>query len=191
MRRALIAKALVCVLSCIATAQVAILQIKVVQGEGGVHRGGSRVSKPLTVQVTDQTGAPVEGATITFHLPGEDGPGGQFGNGLPTDVVTTDATGRASVGSIRFNNIAGPMEIRITAVKDQARAGMVSLQYIADAGARPTQAVKYGRKKWIIAALAVVGAATGLALASGGNGDNQTPPPTVSIGAPTITIGRP
>jgi hypothetical protein len=191
MRRALIAQALLGVLSCIATAQVAILQIKVIQGEGGVHRAGSRVSKPVTVQVTDQTGAPDEGATVTFHLPGEEGPGGVFGNGLRTDVVTTDATGRAGVGSIRLNNVAGPMEIRIVAVKDQTRAGMISLQYIADAGARPAQTVKSDRKKWIIAALAVVGAATGLALASGGNGDNQTSPPTVSIGAPTITIGRP
>jgi hypothetical protein len=194
MRRALIAAALVCVLPCIATAQIAILQLKVIQGEGGVQRAGSRVARPLTVQVTDQTGKPVPDATVTFHLPNEEGPGGVFGNGLRTDVATTDAAGHATVGSIRLNAIAGPLEIRIIAVKGQVRAGMISLQYIAEAGSRSARtSSRLGRKKWILAALAVAGAAAALAIVSGGEGDSQPQPPVpgVRVGAPTITIGRP
>src|SRR6266436_3381150 len=44
--------ALVVALSCPATAQVAILQILVVEGEGAVHGPGARSTRPMTVEVT-------------------------------------------------------------------------------------------------------------------------------------------
>ena len=122
--------ALVLALPCMAMAQIAVLQIKVLEGEAAVHPAGARIPHPLTVEVTDETGRPVAGAAVSFQLPPE-GPSGLFSNGLRTDLVLTDASGRASIHSVQLNRTGGQFRIRITAVKEQARAGAVSTQYIA------------------------------------------------------------
>jgi hypothetical protein len=127
--KALFARALVLALPGVAMAQIAVLQIKVLEGEAAVHPAGARIAHPLTVEVTDETGRPVTGAAVSFQLPSE-GPGGLFSNGLRTDLVLTDASGRASIHSVQLNRTGGQFRIRITAVKEQARAGAVSLQYI-------------------------------------------------------------
>ncbi len=112
-------------------AQVAVLQIKVLEGEGAVHPAGARIAHPLTVEVTDETGRPVAGAAVSFQLP-PDGPSGLFSNGLRTDLILTDAAGRASIHSVQLNRTGGQFRIRITAVKEQARAGAVSTQFIGE-----------------------------------------------------------
>src|ERR1041384_1214450 len=114
-------------------AQVAILHITVVEGDGAVHVPGSRSSRPLTVEITDEIGKPVADAAVTFHLP-DDGPGGAFPSGLRTAVVTTDLRGRATLRGFQVNRNPGRFQIRIFASKEQARAGTVSFQYIAEAG---------------------------------------------------------
>jgi hypothetical protein len=139
------ARALVlALLPSVAIAQIAVLQIKVVDGEGSVHLPGAHVTHPLTVEVTDETGHPVAGAAVSFQLP-PDGPGGLFPNGLRTDLVLTDASGRAAIHAVQLNRSGGPFRIRITAVKEQARAGVISTQYIAEshagAPASPAKAV--------------------------------------------------
>ena len=118
-------------LPCVAMAQIAVLQIKVLEGEGAVHPPGARIARPSTVEVTDETGQPVAGAAVSFQLPPE-GPSGLFSNGLRTDLVLTDAAGRASIHSVQLNRTGGQFRIRITAVKEQARAGAVSTQYIGE-----------------------------------------------------------
>jgi len=133
MIRALIRGALVLALPCLATAQIAGLQIKVLEGEAAVHPPGARVTHPLTVEVTDETGRPVSGAAVSFQLP-PDGPSGVFSNGLRTDLIVTDASGRASLRSVQLNRTGGQLRVRITAVKEQARAGTVSVLYIGDGG---------------------------------------------------------
>jgi hypothetical protein len=192
------AAALVVALVCKATAQVAILQIQVIEGEGGVHAPGARVARPLSVAVTDETGRPVPGAAVSFHLP-EDGPGGTFPNGLRTDVTSTDELGRATLRSIQLNRISGRFQIRVIASKEQARAGTVSFQYIAESGSGAAKArtassgASHGRTKWIAIAVLVGGAAAGV-MAS--RSTSSAPPgtaaaPTLTIGAPGITVGKP
>jgi hypothetical protein len=194
-----------------ATAQVAILQIRVVEGEGAVHTPGSRSTRPLTVEVTDETGKPVEGAAVSFHLP-EEGPGGVFANGMRTDVAVTDSHGHASVHGMQLNRAPGPFQIRIVASKEQARAGMVSSQYIAEPGngAGPgghpaTAGGSHGYRKWILVALLAGGGAAAGILVAGKSGGAPAPaapaapsaPPapaptvTLTIGAPAITVGQP
>jgi hypothetical protein len=128
---AFLARALVATFPCVAMAQVAVLQIKVLEGEGAVHPAGARIAHPLTVEVTDETGRPVAGAAVSFQLP-PDGPSGLFSNGLRTDLILTDAAGRASIHSVQLNRTGGQFRIRITAVKEQARAGAVSTQFIGE-----------------------------------------------------------
>jgi hypothetical protein len=189
-----------------AAAQVAILQIQVVEGEGAVHPPGARSNRSITVEITDETGKPVPGAAVSFHLP-EDGPGGTFVNGLRTDIAVTDARGRAAVRAFQANRLPGRFQIRIVASKEQARAGTVSFQYIGELGGGSTVAPRsptpttttttpHSNRKWYaIAAGVAIGAAAG-ALASRGSSTPAVtpptpPPPAPTIGVPTISVGKP
>ena len=184
-----------------ALAQVAILQIRVVEGEGAVHQPGTRSTRPITVEITEETGKPVPGAAVSFHLP-ENGPGGAFVNGLRTEVVITDAHGRASLHGLLANRTPGRFQIRILASKEQARAGTVSFQYVAEprGGVAAASAAPPSRLKWLALAAAVAGGAAAGFLASGRAAAIPsaatplavpTPPVSLSIGNPTITVGKP
>ncbi len=129
--KARLAGALVLALPCVAIAQIAVLQIKIVEGEGAVHPPGARLNRPLTVEVRDDAGKPVAGAAVSFQLPAN-GPGGLFGNGLRTDLILTDNAGKASVHTMQLNRMGGQFRIRITAVKEAARAGAICTQYIGE-----------------------------------------------------------
>ena len=186
--------ALALALSGPAAAQVAILQIQVIEGEGAVHLPGSHSAHPLTVQVTDETGKPVEGAAVSFHLP-EDGPGGAFTNGLRTDVATTDARGRASARGIQFNRTGGRFQVRIFASKEQARAGMASFQYVAETSGGEAKAGLHSRRKWIavVAGVAAGGVLGGVLAGRSGAAAAVPPstPPALTVGTPTISVGKP
>jgi hypothetical protein len=186
-----------------ALAQVAILQIRVIEGEGAVHLPGVRNPRPITVEITEETGKPVAGAAVSFHLP-EQGPGGSFVNGLRTEVVVTDARGRASLHGLTANRVPGRFQIRILASKEQARAGTVSFQYVAEpkGGVALIAASPARHRKWILLGAAIAGGAVAsLAVARGGGpgqgAASQTPsapitvPLTLTIGTPTITVGKP
>lgn len=187
---AFLARALVLALPCTVLAQIAVLQIKVLEGEGAVHTAGSRAMRPLTVAVSDETGRPVPGASVSFLLPDE-GPGGMFESGLRTELAITDTNGRASVRNLRLNRTPGPFEIRISVVKEQVRAGMVSFQYISDVkGGAPARATSRLRRKWLILLLAAAGGGIAAGTLGGSDGSAAAGPP-LSVGTPTITVGKP
>jgi len=181
-------------LASLSPAQIGVLRIQIVEGEGTVHPPGARSLRPLTVEIADESGKPVENAAVSFHVP-EEGPGGTFANGLRTVVVTTDARGRAGVRGMLINRTPGRFQIRIIASREQARAGAVSFQFVG-VGA---QARKGGRGKWIgLAALLGGGAAAGVLAAGRSKGAPSaaapvppTAPAAVSIGTPTVTVGKP
>jgi hypothetical protein len=100
---------------------------------------------------------------------------------------------------MQWNKIEGSFEIRITAVKGQARAGTVCPVYLskatAEASAPPPKVS--GSRKWLWITAAVAGGAGVAVIASvlGGKaaGSSAQSGPTVtptSIGAPSITIGH-
>jgi len=181
----------------------AILQIRVVEGESAVYAAGSRATRGITVQVTDETGRPVEGAAVSFRLP-ESGPGGSFSGGLTSDIVMTGPDGRATVFGMRWNAEPGPVEIRITAAKDKARAGTVTSVYLSDkltattagaasAGGTGRFTASHSHKKWLIVGAGIAGIAlAGVALgarspASASTAANVAAPP--QVGTPAISIG--
>ena len=163
-----------------------------------MHAPGARSTRPLTVEITDETGRPVAGAAVSFHLPDE-GPGGVFANGLRTDVATTDDRGRAVLRGWQLNRMPGRFQIRITASKEQATAGTVSFQYITEPAGGAAKAVaatpgtSHSHAKWlVIVGLVAGGAAAGVVVAR----PHGTTPATASssiivIGAPSITVGKP
>jgi hypothetical protein len=176
-----------------------IVQLKVVEGDGAVYRTGGRAAHGLTVLVTDESGKPVEHAAVSFRLP-EGGSGGVFSSGLRTEVVTTGPDGRATVAGMQWNRTSGPVQIRITAIKDQARAGIISTQYLSDDAVAPKAggegsftAPHKGRTMWILVAVAAVagGAAAGFMLTHSRTPSTTTAPAGVSIGNPSIIVGHP
>jgi len=180
----------------------------VIEGEGAVNAAGARNARPLSVQVTDETGKPVEAASVSFHLP-EEGPGGTFGNGLRTDVTGTDNAGRANLHTMLLNRTPGRFAIRIVASKEQARAGIMSFQYIAEpkTGAGPAGPAKsgaswtHGPLKWVVLGALAAGAGTAGVLLAGRSGSAVVPAPaptstqpapaTITIGSPSLSVGKP
>jgi len=188
--------------------EAAILQIRVLEGDGAIHALGSRSGRPLSVQIADETGKPVSGAAVSFRLP-DDGPGGVFASGMKTEVVVTGADGRAAVWGIQWNRTAGSFQVRVTTVKGQSRAGVVIPHYLSDAvtekpsAGMPIAAGGHSRGKWFYALLLVTagvaagGAAMGLSryskpAAQPAAAAAALTAPATQVGAPsTIVIGKP
>ena len=183
------------------------LQLQVLEGDGATYRIGTRSASGITVLVTGEAGQPVDKATVTFHLP-DQGPSGAFNSGQRNETVTTGPDGRATVWGMQWNKTAGPVEIRITAVKDQARAGIFATEYLNDAVPFQKNAVEpsapeaggtgvftashSGHGKWILIGVLVGGAAAaGFALShsKGSSTTSTAMTPGISIGAPNIVIG--
>ena len=176
-----------------------IVQLRVVEGEGVTYRTGTRATRGVTVLVTDEGGLPLDMASVSFRLP-DQGASGTFNSGLRTEVVVTGPDGRASVWGMQWNKTPGTVEIHITAVKEQARTGIVSTQYLSDtvalkAGGEGVFTASHGGgHKWLwiagIAGLAAGGAAFAL-LRSKGAPSPTTATTGLTVGAPSITVGQP
>lgn len=195
-------------------AETVLIQMRVLEGEGAVNIAGAKASRPITVQITDETGKPVSGAGVTFRLP-EEGPTGFFDTGLKSEIQITSSDGRASAWGIVWGNEAGPVKVRVTATKDVARAGLIVSQFVTAPAATATAAVgvvaakpvvhnepvvapKKKPNRWWVVGLAGGGAlAAGILAGRGGaaaaNSSNPAAPPipNISIGQPTITVGKP
>src|SRR5205807_2237897 len=125
-----------------------------------------------------------------------------------TDLALTDGAGRATIHALLLNRTEGQFRVRITAVKEQSRAGIVAFQTIGAgkvaAGAAPQPAasakprspgltpttVKMSHgvsKKWIILGALAAGGGAAAVGASRARSSKSVPSSTVSIGTPTIT----
>jgi hypothetical protein len=143
------------------------------------------------VKVTDASGEPVAGASVSFLLPAS-GPGGVFGESGLSVTVQTDARGMAQALGMRPNGVAGEFRIRVTA---SWHAETVSAT-VTQTNTEPV--VNSGRtKKVVILALIGGAAAAGIAVAAGGkSGSASSPstgtnPATATIAAGTPSIGPP
>jgi hypothetical protein len=176
-----------------------IVQLQVVEGEGATYQPGTRATRGITVLVTDEAGQPVNMAAVSFRLP-DQGATGTFSSGLRTEVVTTGPDGRASVWGMKWNNTPGTIQVRITAVKDQARAGIISTQYITEhaaltAGGQGEFKASHGGHKWIWFALAAAAGGAGafvlLHSRSGSSSTANSADNGISIGAPSVMVSQP
>jgi hypothetical protein len=180
----------------LADAQPAALHVTLIEGEGAVYPAGSRATHGVTVKVTDETGRPVEGATVSFSLP-SDGPGGVFASGARTEVATTHADGEAAAWGMQWNRTPGPFGILITAAKGPARGGVTCSQSLAVAAAPDPRQSRAGPggHKWLWITLAVVAGAAGAGVAAVAGGKTSAAASgsstAIQIGAPTISLGRP
>jgi len=197
-----------------------MLQLQIVEGDGLSYRTGTRATRGLTVLVTDEAGQPVSLAAVTFRLP-DQGASGAFSSGSRTEVVPTGLDGRASVWGMRWNNTPGTVEIRISAAKEQLRAGIVSTQTLTQtlnqtptstmattatptvanspaptAGGQGTFRASHhsGKWLWLFAAAAGAGAAAAFAMQHTQPASSNSTSSSVvgiTIGAPNVIIGHP
>lgn len=183
-----------------------LLRIRVVEGDGAIHTAGARSSQPIVIFVADESGRPVPGASVSLRLP-DDGPSGVFTSGMRTEVALTGPDGRVALHGIQWARATGAVQLRIAASKGEARAGIVSTQFVTDrssraasptapAGAPPPRADSPSRSKWVFLAALIGGAAAGGVAAAVRSGSSPAAPPavsqpSVSIGNPSISIGQP
>lgn len=126
----------------------AALQLRLLQSDP-VVAVNSRSAQGYLVEATDANGAPVPEAAIALRLP-ESGPSGTFADGSHSAVVYTDAAGRAHLTGILWGGIAGTAELRITAAKGSAHAGLLleqTLNAAASSGSVPAPAVQAAPEK--------------------------------------------
>lgn len=82
-------------------------------------------SLPLSVRVTDGSGNPVGGVSVTFTAPAT-GPSGTFPGGTLSRIVQTDTGGIARADSFRANTVAGSYDVNAT-VQGLAGTGTFTL----------------------------------------------------------------
>lgn len=194
-----IALALASWLPLAAQSDPAALKITVVEGEGAAYALGGRATRGVTVEVDDNGGTPVVGATVTFRLPAS-GASGEFIGGSRSESVATGADGHASVWGVQWNRTAGPVEITIAAVKGELRAATVAHVTLSNTVSQPrisASGAGGGHKLLWILLLGLAGGGAGAAvLGLAGKSSNSSAAATAAvnapqIGTPVVTIGHP
>lgn len=161
------------------------LVLNVIEGEGAINNARTHTGHDPLVEVRDQSGAPIPGATVTFQLPGS-GPGGMFAGSQNSLVTQTDEHGQAAGRGFRPNSVSGPFEIRVTAsYKSETASAAITQTNAAPAEAKST------KKYWIIALVAGAGAGGAFAATHGNKTSSTTTttqpgivPGSPSFGAP-------
>jgi hypothetical protein len=178
--------------TCFAADPAIAIQIRMLSGDG------------VTVEVTDDQGLPVPGAAVTFQVPDK-------GAAI---TEQTHADGRATVDPAKLNHAAGTFDVKITAVKDHARAGLIARQTFTE---NPAQKIDLPKSepvmpvtaaggdgdfkashsfhwKWIALGILAAGAGAGLYLKTQAGSAVLISSPFLAapqIGTPTITVGHP
>jgi hypothetical protein len=155
------------------------LKIVVLEGEGAINNIHQRHAKEPVVQVVDETGAPVNGASVAFLLP-DTGPSGTFGASDRTLTVLTDEKGQAVGRGLAANQVAGKFEIRVVA----SHNGLTATAAITQTNAQPVGTASEGSsKKFLLLALIGGAVAGGAAFAAKGGHSGSSAP---SVSTPPI-----
>lgn len=164
------------------------LKIVVLEGQGAINNIDEHRAKAPAVQVIDENGTPVKGASVSFLLP-DTGPSGAFGDGLHLLTVTTDAMGQAVGRGLTPNQISGSFQIRATA----SYAGLMASAAIDQTNAQATAKNGRGVSKKLLIIILVGGAAAGgaaVVASRGGHTTNNTTNTTSGTGT-VIVAGTP
>lgn len=162
-----------------------LLKITILQGEGALNNIQKKMAQSPAVEVKDEAGRAVEGATVVFALPFA-GASGKFSSGERTFTTKTDAQGKAMAGPFTPNDTEGRLNINVTATAGERKASIVIPQSNTMAGG---MGYTGGRSfpRWLIGLGATGGGIAALLIARGGGG-SSSPAPSAPVST-TITIG--
>jgi hypothetical protein len=158
-----------------------MLNIRVVEGQGAINNVRTRMARAPVVELRDEQGHPIAGASVTFQTPAT-GPSAQFG-AEHLLVTQTDSEGRATGLGLAPNEVAGPFEIRVTA----SLSGKTASATIKQINASPPESRSSKKALWI--ALGVGAAAGGALAAAHGHGSSPATPPAPSSTSATLVVG--
>ena len=166
------------------------LNVTVVEGEAGINNIRQHTGSDVAVRVVDDSQKPVSGAAVVFTLPSQ-GASGKFRDGSGILTVTTDADGKAAARGLRPNEVAGKMEIRITASSQGRTGNAVATQFNMDVRKRDGG----GNGKLIVILLVVGAAAVGGTVAALHSSGSSTPaaaaPATITLSPGAGTVAPP
>jgi len=174
------------------------LTISILEGEGAINNIRQRTAREAMVQVQDENHKPVAGVAVTFFL-ADHGASGVFANGSQSMTVLTDANGQAAMRGMVPNQMAGKMEIRVSARLGNLNADAVITQTNAAGAAAAGGAAISGKVIALIVVIAA-GAAVGAIVATHGGSSSSntatipsgpTTPAVVTITAGTPSVGHP
>src|SRR5262249_17876246 len=132
------------------------LRAIVVEGNGARYVIEQIPPTPIVIRVVDRNNRAVSGATVLFTAP-ENGPSGDFANGLSSFSTFTNEEGLATAPQFHPNNIEGNYQISIRA----QYANEIALASIRQTNVAAKKSVT---KKLVI--LSVAGALAGVAVVS-------------------------
>ena len=164
------------------------LTITVLEGSNAVNSLTQVRAIAPVVEIRDQNEFPVEGATVTFTLPGQ-GPGGVFPGGSNSFTTRSDARGQA--GAPPFNpRAAGRFDIQVSATQG-SRKGETVIHQVNSTGAYvgpevPKRPWYKSWKPWVIIGAVAVGGAIAIAETTGGGSSSGTTPVSVTPGPPVF-----
>ena len=162
------------------------LSIVVVAGQGAIHNIISQVAVEPIVEVQDEQGRPVAGATVVFSSP-EAGPSTSFLGGSRRMSVRTNELGRARARGMVPNTQEGAYTIEVTATM----AGRRAAASIAQTNAVPAEAA--AKKKpfaWKFLVGVAAAAAAGVVVAVQ-RSDKAGPSQPTSVTLGTVQVGPP
>lgn len=173
------------------------IQLRVTEGDNATYSTGSRATRGVAVQVSDETSQPVADATVSFQLP-DGGPGGVFEHAKKVETVTTKSDGVAAVWGMQWNKLPGAFEIKVTAAKGQAHAGLAVPQFLTQTKSAGGEGVfaktHHFPTKLVVLGTLGAGAGAGAFLLlhrTGSTPLTSAPVVPLQIGNPTIIIGHP
>jgi hypothetical protein len=160
------------------------LRVLILEGADAVNSIPNRVASFPVVEVRDENDLPVEGADVTFELPGS-GPGGVFPGGKTVFSGRTNLQGQIRAPYI-MNAEPGEFVIKVTA-KMGERTGGVMVRQEHSLKTPEEMAVKKKRwyKSWKIWAVLSGAAAAAIILGTRG-GDSADNTIIITPGGPSI-----
>ena len=166
------------------------LTISILEGEGAINNIRQRTAREAIVQVQDENHKPVAGVAVTFFL-ADHGASGVFANGSQSMTVMTDTNGQAAMRGLTPNNMAGKMEIRVSARLGNLHADAVITQTNAAGAAGAAGGAAISGKVIALIVVIAAGAAVGAIVATHGSGSSTAATPTTPTAPITITAGTP